>query len=1295
MNSQDLKNALRSVDGKVVTSAGTLTSNIDNLLVDYYGNQPLVITSAESAPESGPNQVRVSGRSSFLEMPNLPVDATFSSLANGNVGAAISYQLLDTTPGPDRWKFSRSLPGLPRVLNYDTPMPSPRDGSASTPVDRFAGQIPYLDSLNLYDSYLVVASEPQEQTGRRLERGINFIGKLRPEGILGVLLNTFGNGESPTLGGTIRIPKETDVTLPLNPREWPWQRQDVPGVLLEAELGQGGALGKVRFENPRLRIYSPHDAKWLANNRTFQPVVAYTGTLAVPSAGIGIDVTATSRWGVDELTLFGQVQGVSLARLADLVDLAGGDDLMSYLPAELQKAGQALGKLALTYVSLSLGVGSKGLYVSSVSFTIGMPDCRWKIWGDHLAVRDLSCQFSISDPFGQRKVSLDMGGIVDIEGVPFSIRASSANAFTVYARMVGGKTLPLSKLLKSYAPDLPPPADLTVDSMNVTVAPGSFYSFSTSLAGRPNEWVLDVGPKKLKVQDVVLSLSCPQGGKVRGDFEGTIALGKSRISARYSHPGEFAIRGNFPEIHLDELINELCDLKTPLPAGFDVTLKNSSVLIRKQGNGYVFQLATALDGVGLFAFEASKAGAQWGYAAGMDLGAVRISSIPGLSALESIEDIVRLQKLMLVISSVDNASFQFPDLAQLNAPQLGTQKLALPAQTSGVSKGLTAFAEWQLDPNDRQQGLLMKLLGLGGTQRVALAIGPNPAKESKLFFGQRSKIQGQPFDYQLGVMLTNGKPSFFLTGSLTTKIQGQPQTFDVTTMFVPGGAFMSATMKGATAVNCGPFKLSNLAMQIGVNWGGIPSLGIAATIDVKNFQSSVAVFFDSTDPSRSLVAGSISSLTAKDVMDTLVGGGLQTPIDEVLKGIAIKGTHQFTVPGNLASELDDLVFDKVSAAFAAAKVTIPSSSQQLSLVVNKKGASWHLTDLSTMRHYELELKGDKIQVQIAPQFYFAPQPTFIGTIKYPQSYYLNAAISFAGFDASATIDISQNKGFSVDAQMDKIVLVDERFFSITAAQGGGGPKISISTFNQPDQPVAEFRPPHFYINGGLTMFGLKRSLYASVTSKGVEFELKGQLVPGVHFDVDARFGKSGLDAGGSVKVGIGTIDLGALGKAKINTDIEASIDIDIDSKNIDMVLESSFQFAGQGFKIAKFKLDASPDAFTKLPEVLAKKVEAALLDVFKDATQWANAVNTGLMDGVNDAEKVFKDVYKKSEQEAKALANTMNKGVNQATKAVENTAKDVAKGTENVAKDVAKGAENVAKDVGKSTKKAAKKLKFW
>lgn len=165
---------------------------------------------------------------------------------------------------------------------------------------------------------------------------------------------------------------------------------------------------------------------------------------------------------------------------------------------------------------------------------------------------------------------------------------------------------------------------------------------------------------------------------------------------------------------------------------------------------------------------------------------------------------------------------------------------------------------------------------------------------------------------------------------------------------------------------------------------------------------------------------------------------------------------------------------------------------------------------------------------------------------------MNAAISFCGFDAEATIDVVPSRGISIDAQMDKISLLDDKLFSIAALQGGGGPRISAATYFQPDQKDVQFQPPHFYLNGSLTLLGVKRGLYANVTTQGIDFELVGNLMPGVKFDLDARFGKSGLGVSGKVKVGVGTVDLGALGKAKINTDIEVDVDLDITGKAHDV-----------------------------------------------------------------------------------------------------------------------------------------------
>ncbi|MFE8595380.1 hypothetical protein [Archangium violaceum] len=1153
MKFENLRAVLVPSSGTLTVSRAALGSSVDALLDDPYQGQPIVISDAAPGPGDGvDNTVVIIGRSTFLGVADLPVTARFSLDGEGNVQALLRYQLRDSMPGPAAWTFSRSFPKLPAVWNYATGYPT-RDA----PVDVSAQQKPYVDSLDLFDTYCAVSTHARKDpdSGVPLEPGVNVLGKMRPQGMAGVLEYAINGAEPLVLYGPVRIPKLTDKTRGLAPRELVWDRPEAPGIHLKAALSLDFKIGKLAFEDAALRIYTPPSTDWQDANASFQPGYGYTGRLSVASAGITLDLAANLEWGLPRAFLSASCNGVTLGKLSQLVDIAGTDNLVSALPADLRDAVNALEKLELMELGLALSTGGTTPTVDSIVLTVGMPKLRWKIWDDTLVVENLACRFRILDPFGGKNTAtaVSVMGTVKIEGVPISVIGESIlGEFTLYARM-DNQTLPLASLMKSHVPGVPAPSDLTVTHLGLSISPGRSYSMTTQLAGKPKPWTLPVGRNGITIGDVSFDFRIPKTGPVSGSFAGTASLGKNlRLAMNYEIPANFALRGDFKDIQLRGLINEICDLVGEMPADFDLTFSSASALVQKRGEDYVLQLAAALDKVGLFAFEASRSAGKWGFAAGMDLGAARLSSLPGLSALESIEDVVKLRKLMLIVSSIDNPKFQFPDLAQFKTPALSTGKLSLPTGATGVSKGFMAFAEWQLDPNDKQHNLVMKLLGLGGTQRVTVAVGANPAKDSQLFLSQQSKINGLPFNYKLGVMLSNGKPSFFLNGSLTAKIQKQQQTFDVTTAFVSGGAFMSATMKGATAVDCGPFKLSNVALQVGVNWGGIPSLGVAATIDTKSFSSSVAVFFDSTNPANSLVAGSISGLTFKDVAGVFLGG-MKSPVDAVLESVAIKGTREFTLPGDLTDELDGLECDKISSAFdKAAKVAIPSSSQQLAVVPRAKGSSWHLTDLTKMRHYELDKQGNDIRVCVSPQFYFAPQETSIGTIKFRQAFYLNAAISFCGFDAEATIDVVPGRGISIDAQMDKISLLDDKLFSIAALQGGGGPRISAATYSQPDQQDVQFQPPHFYINGSLTLLGVKRGLYANVTTQGIDFELVGNLMPGVKFDLDARFGKSGLGVSGKVKVGVGTVDLGALGKAKINTDIEVDVDLDITGKAHDV-----------------------------------------------------------------------------------------------------------------------------------------------
>lgn len=1406
MDLKGLRDALAPSGTLVTIGTSTLPAPFDDFLGKYYVDEgkQIQIDNVEVMLDEPGRAVKIAGRGHFQGAANLPVRAVFTLDDQGNVDAVITYTLLDGTGSMSAWKFSTSFPGLPVD---DAPR---SDGKPA---------IPLLDTLSLSEASFVVSTRGTTDPATKvaLGAGIAFVGRMIPTGLLGVLDGVLAGSQAIPVYGSLRIPVDaTDVPVPslgkdlASTRTYPWELTPaLPGIHLWAPLGKDLSLGKAKIRDTELRIFSPLSANWTSYDEVFAPLTAVTGQMDIPSAGIAVEVIATadtqaqskSRAASVSAFVDARCQGLSIGNLAHLSDIAGPSDLAAGLPDSLGGMMKALGKLSLVDLALSLSAGPEGLRLSWASISIGAPGCRWRVWGDNVEVTDIGLRFDVLDPLGlggSSQVTTSVWGTTVIEGVAVEVKASKVSGgFLLAGQLKGAQRLRLKQLMKSYLPGIPAPSDLTIDDLRVSINPSSMQ-LGGALAQEPEAWTLALGPGKLAISDVLFDFAVPRSGSVTGMFRGDIALGKDvKISMERAIPGSFVVKTVCKKVTLGSLLATLTNQKAFLPAGFDLTLLDSSILIEEQNASLRMQLATRIDGLGCLAFEAKNIGGMWGFAVGLDLGAGKASGLPGLSALAAFEKQLHLEKLALVVASYDNASFQFPDLAQFQNPAIGTGKVSLPAQSGGLHAGFNLFGEWRLDGSDKTQNLLAKLLGLEGTLGVTLQISPDTAR---MFVRRDAKIAGHRMSCQVGMMSSFGPgaiptPSWFLTGSLTVNIQGTPQTFDVSMASVPTGAFLSATMKGSAPVDCKLFKLSNLALEIGVNWAGVPSLGIAATIDVKAFESSVAVFFDSTDPAKSLVAGSVSNLSLKDVANTLIGGIVPSSVDDALATVNVKGTHTFKIPGDLTDELDSRDLAKIAAAFASSgKVQVPSSSDQVLLCANKPGAAWHLTDLTKMRHYALVKRGSDIEVSVEAQFYFAPQRTMIGTIPFPQGYYLNGAIELAGFHASATIDIAANKGISVDAQMDKIVILDESVFSIAALSGGGGPKISISTFSQPDNPVAQFRQPHFYVNGALTMLGVKQGIYASVSVQGIEFELNGQLVPGVKFDLDARFGKSGLGAGGKVRVGVGTVDLGALGKAKINTDLEVEVDIDIDvgartvrvapgasyaagatllsNELVSLVfqgdgnlvlykqtgggatplwasntvgrggskvtfqgdgnlvmytsggapvwasntngqgvktlalqsdcnlvlyddaghakwatntaggqasieLESSFDFAGQHVNLGRFKVEARADTFTSLPSIMSKKVEAALRDLFKDSTKWANAVKNGVVDGVNDTAKVFKDVYGKSEKEANDLANSIGKGTGQAVSTVENTAKDVGKTAE------------------KTTKKVIKKVKFW
>jgi hypothetical protein len=1230
----ELRAALAIEGGAVVVDPARLTPNLNALWRTAFGGARVRLGDARPGPGDGEGgAVVVAGTGGFLEGPPVPVVLRATLDASGDAHVCFRYGLRPAEPGPGAWTFSASLPGLP------------------TAVDAGAGRVVLLDRLDLFDSWGVIADEPDaDPAGVPLQPGINFVSQMRPGGLLSSLATVFGQSEAVTLFGTIVLPGPDEPPLPPLPESsHPWDLPGpIPGILLRAALTQPTAPlgGRLVLEGVDFRLYSGPSLAWQRRNPTYGPVQGYTGTLTVPSAALTLRTTAELELGSPSLVLvcdLGGARGLSRGlTLADLADLTGTAALAAALPGPIQEAAAAAGALALT--EASLGLSASG----GVDFAYcagGFPAARWPIWEPTWVVSDVVARFRIARPFSGPEVSVEIGGTVLVVGTPALVAASTAGGFTVTATLGAAARLPLVRLLQEYAPGVPAPSDLVVDRLDLTVVPGTSYEMQLAMAEEPNPWIIPVGPASLRVSGLQMGLR--YAGGLSGAFSGHIAVGGADVAIHYTIPGDVEVRGTFPAVRLSQLLT-LISGPAPLPPGFDLDFERMSLLVRKRGEDLTFQAATDVAGFGLFALEVRRGSGGWGCAAGLDLGSGRTAQLPALGPLAPLLSAVDLDGLVLVLSTFDDPGFTFPDASAFDDPAL--HGALRPAGGGGVHSGFNFFGTWRLDPNDRFQSLLRDVLGL---EELALVVVlqvslPDPGQDSSLFAAIEAVIAGWALRGRFGARIRGETPELFASGTLRVQIQGQERSFYVESSLVANGVVFSGSLTGGSPVTISMqgvelFQIGNLAVAVGANFEGIPSFGVAGTIAEGGFSSSLAVFVNAAEPQKSLVAGAISDLCLGDVLRTLTGGAA-SDIAGVLDQIAVAGTRTFQIPAALAADLDGLRLSPVAAAFAQHGVTIPGALPGVFLAAGRPGETWFLTALTgndEVRHYSLQRSGAAITVTLQAQLYCVPETTSLGelTFRGPQ-FFINGMVELFGLQAQATITVEPSRGFALDASMAPIVIFRPSFFSVTATGGAAdGPRVSGATFAQPDQADPALRPAHLLIDGRVQILGLERHAYVAVTEDGFTFDLGGNVQPAVTLDARGSFrGLEHLAFGGTAAVGVGRIDLGPLGSVSLEGGAEARLDVGYGSGAAWARMGVGFRFAGTAHRVTA-DLDVTGAQLADIAGRVAAEIRAFFERFWSDAGAWMQAVAGGLVQGVDDAVAVLRDVFHKTETEALTIYN--------------------------------------------------------
>lgn len=1220
MDLAELDSYLAVVGGSVTLTADSIPgADLGPLLTEYTSGAPIVVSAAVKSPlQPSDSSITVQGTMSFLNAASLPVTAVFSLDANGNPLVALRMTL-DTSSG--NWTFIHAFPAMPGFKG------SWNDGSLLPASD-------LLDSLGLTDAALILTNHAGTDSvlPAPLVVGLNVVGHCTLTALLGPISGLIGPIAQPLFVGVIHLAPPNETSPAPAPGQQPWTApQPVPGIDVSVPLGSTPAIPgtAIALEDVCVRIYSPVDATWAAANPGYVAQAAVTASLTLPGAIGPIALTASVGPGLNTLTLLAEFDSISLSDLAALAGLTGDADLFASLPSALQEAGQALGGIGLVAAGLQLATGAGGVSLAAVYLTVGMPALNLSIAVGQLT--GLLAHFTITTPFAGPSVD------VQIEGTG-TVAALGNGSFDITVDVTEGDSygtltdasLPLTALFSDLG--LPAPADLTIDSMEIEIATTG-VAFNATLADDP-AWTLSLAGFPVTISNVVLTAADASGGAGSASIAGQLALSTDVVlTLGYDLPGDFLILASFADTTLSALLRAL-QLPFSAPSGFDLAFDDTSAMITEQAGVLTFTAATTVASVGVFAITVQETAGTWGFVAGLDLDVASLASLSGLSALAAFEHFTGLQDLVLVLSTITDPQFSFPDLTPMAAPGLSGQAVKLPPQAAGVAPGIVLYASLSAGASQGLQALGTWLgVPFDGSVAVTVTVAmPDPAAGSRLWFAANGVVEGVTIKAQLGAVLQAGLPVLFLAGTAATTIQGQPVVFSLSALLAENGVFVSGGYTGTLnfSFGAGPaVQLSNVGLVVGLDFEGVPSLGVAATIDAGDFDASVAVFFDSVDPAQSMFAGSVSDVTLADIATALAGPSSVPPeLSAILSQVGVKGLSAFSLPAAVATALDGRDLAAIAAAFQPF-APVPSTSAQVLLVVNQPGQSWHLTDLTTMTHYSLALDGSTIAVSKEAQVYCAPVATQIGPNKFPAGFHVDAAVDLFFLQVTELrVEVLPGQGVAVDVEIAPIVVFGASFFAVTDASGTSGPTLSISSFTQTaaQQPDPARRPPHVLVSGACSLLGQTvASVYLNGSAGGFQFSIDDSVGPLVSVNINGHVNAlDDMAASGTITVGAnGTIDLGTLGSVSIGAQFSGSLSMAYQSQTASASVSGSITLPGLGdMALPALTLDVNGAALASLPGMIWSEIVAVFTAAVQDPAQWLQLVGAGVVQGIAGAAQI-------------------------------------------------------------------------
>ncbi len=625
-------------------------------------------------------------------------------------------------------------------------------------------------------------------------------------------------------------------------------------------------------------VYSLPGVSWLSVQVGGSSATIDVGGVVVPVAVSKLADGAPVRVQAD-------LSQVTLATISQAALTTGSVDPLTVLPPAL---AQTLAPVAITSVGVSLDLAAHRL----VGFDLQVGAvASWSLMAGSVQLDDPSFRLAFAatatGPSVQASAAATFAGAEFVITLGRDPVSAGAAAWSLHAGLADGATLSVAAVATAFGLALPagvPELALSGCTLDA-VLDGSAVTFA---ATSPTGWTLPFGPSGLGLGQLALTFTrqhTPDGaGSSTGSIAGVVHLAGVDVPVTYAVPGGLTLHAGVASVAPFALIQDVVGAASvgalTLPPEL-LTLALSDVVLALDVEAG--ELSFAAGGPGFKRVQAVvRKATDWGFAVGIELDdSYRFSTLsPALAGL----DAVRLPHALIVISSFDDTSFTFEELQ----PVAGT----------GVSKGV--LLDGQLD-----------LSGLGADTFLGRA-----------HLDVKARIGASLADLELDagvgdVLITDGvvlkdaeftlRPdpenvSVSVSGAVDVTIDSSPLQFTGGVTVVPNGISFFATMLGTWQDPFGAagIALRDVSLQIGSDFEGIPSIGIAGGLTIGAFTGNAAVSFNSQLPSQSVLIVAFNHLSLMDVVATFcppaATADIPADVTGTLAGISLQDVDLYVVP---------------------------------------------------------------------------------------------------------------------------------------------------------------------------------------------------------------------------------------------------------------------------------------------------------------------------------------------------------------------------------------------------------------